>query len=51
MLSLERCNSILQKHSVSLPSEEVQKIKTFLEDLARIQLEEENKFNNNKLNN
>lgn len=47
MLSLERCNGILQKHGVSLPIEEVQKIKTFLEDFARIQVEEERKIINN----
>lgn len=42
MLSLERCNRILQKHNVSLPLEEVQKIKDFLEIIAAVQIKEEN---------
>lgn len=51
MLSLERCNRILQNHNVSLPIEEVQKIKNFLENLAAIQIQEENNKSNKEIKN
>ena len=50
VLTIERCESVLKKHECSFLREDLIQLKAFLENWARIQIEEERLDNLKQLN-